>query len=215
VCAKIGNQTSHVLLVYIRHAFIRATTRPMVRTETPKTVAHTAWLLPALRSFRTQASALVSSKTGRPPSFPHLLNCACCGPWVLTTDSDRGCTDRYARWCGRGWRVTTPLCRSNADSHHPNSAQRPGRLTRRIKYGTGMYSMQCSTAQAARKVGIGRQTLHRWIRERSVSPPRRQKVAGVTVRIWTAEDIERLRKYKEENYRKGRGRKPQNKNGNR
>jgi DNA-binding transcriptional MerR regulator len=75
--------------------------------------------------------------------------------------------------------------------------------------------MQYSTAQAARKVGIGRQTLHRWIRDGSVSPPGKRKVAGVTVRIWTAEDIERLRKYKEGNYRKGRGRKPQKKNGNR
>ena len=75
--------------------------------------------------------------------------------------------------------------------------------------------MHYSTAQTARKLGIGRQTLHRWIREVIVSPPRKQKVAGVTVRIWTAEDIERLREYKEGNYRKGRGRKPQKKNGNR
>jgi DNA-binding transcriptional MerR regulator len=78
-----------------------------------------------------------------------------------------------------------------------------------------MSGMDYSTAQAARKLDIGRQTLHRWIREGNVSPPRKQKVGGVTVRIWTAEDIERLRKYKEGNYRKGRGRKPQNKNGNR
>jgi DNA-binding transcriptional MerR regulator len=78
-----------------------------------------------------------------------------------------------------------------------------------------MYGMHYSTAQTARKLGIGRQTLHRWIREGIVSPPRKQKVAGVTVRIWTAEDIERLREYKEGNYRKGRGRKPQKKNGNR
>jgi len=78
-----------------------------------------------------------------------------------------------------------------------------------------MCGMNYSTAQAARKLGIGRQTLHRWIREGNVSPPRKQKVAGVTVRIWTAEDIERLRKYKEGNYRKGRGRKPQKKSGSR
>jgi DNA-binding transcriptional MerR regulator len=75
--------------------------------------------------------------------------------------------------------------------------------------------MSYSTAQAARKVGIGRQTLHRWIREGNVSPPRKRKVAGVTVRIWREDDIKRLRKYKEGNYCKGRGRKPQNKSGNR
>ena len=71
--------------------------------------------------------------------------------------------------------------------------------------------MHYSTAQTARKLGIGRQTLHRWIREGIVSPPRKQKVAGVTVRIWTAEDIERLREYKEGNYRKGRVANPKRK----
>jgi DNA-binding transcriptional MerR regulator len=78
-----------------------------------------------------------------------------------------------------------------------------------------MSGMDYSTAPAARKLAIGRPTLHRWIREGNVSPPRKQKIAGVTVRIWTAEDIERLRQYKEEHYRKGRGRKPQKKSGNR
>jgi DNA-binding transcriptional MerR regulator len=78
-----------------------------------------------------------------------------------------------------------------------------------------MFRMAYSTAQVALKLGIGRQTLHRWIREGNVSPPRKQKVGGVTVRMWTAEDIKCLRKYKEGNYRKGRGRKPQKKSGNR
>ena len=45
VCAKIGNQTSYVLLVYIRHAFIRAATRPTVRTETPNILANSASLI--------------------------------------------------------------------------------------------------------------------------------------------------------------------------
>jgi hypothetical protein len=38
--------------------------------------------------------------------------------------------------------------------------------------------------------------------------PRKQKVGGVSVRIWTDRDVELLRKYKQNNYRKGRGRKP-------
>jgi excisionase family DNA binding protein len=64
-----------------------------------------------------------------------------------------------------------------------------------------------STAQVARRLKIGRQTLHRWIAGGQVPAPRRQKVAGVTVRIWSAKDVELVRKYKAAHYRKGRGRK--------
>ncbi len=64
-----------------------------------------------------------------------------------------------------------------------------------------------STAQAARMLRIGRQTLHRWIASGAVPAPRRRKVGGVTVRIWTNRDVERVRKYKAAHYRKGRGRK--------
>jgi predicted site-specific integrase-resolvase len=65
-----------------------------------------------------------------------------------------------------------------------------------------------STAQAARILGIGRQTLHRWIASGAVAPPRLTNVAGVKVRIWTNRELELARKYKKQNYRKGRGRKP-------
>jgi hypothetical protein len=37
------------------------------------------------------------------------------------------------------------------------------------------------------------------------------KQVGQEIRIWTDRDVERVRKYKEENYRKGRGRKPKRK----
>lgn len=65
-----------------------------------------------------------------------------------------------------------------------------------------------STAQVAKLLKIGRATLHRWMRERKVTVPRSQRVAGVSVRIWSAKDVEKVRRYKQENYRKGRGRKP-------
>lgn len=65
-----------------------------------------------------------------------------------------------------------------------------------------------STAQVALALKIGRQTLHRWIASGVVSAPGRSKVGGVTVRMWTDQDVERVRKYKTLNYRKGRGRKP-------
>jgi hypothetical protein len=57
-------------------------------------------------------------------------------------------------------------------------------------------------------LGIGRQTLHRWIAAGAVEAPHLSRVAGVKVRIWTDRDLEQVRKYKQENYRKGRGRKP-------
>lgn len=60
-------------------------------------------------------------------------------------------------------------------------------------------------------LGIGRQTLLRWIASRAVRAPRLSKVAGVSVRIWTDRELEQVRKYKQENYRKGRGRKPKGK----
>lgn len=71
--------------------------------------------------------------------------------------------------------------------------------------------MKYSTAQVARKLNIGKQTLHRWMREGKVRPPRKQRVAGVAVRFWAARDVERIKKYKASHYRKGRGRKKKKK----
>ena len=68
--------------------------------------------------------------------------------------------------------------------------------------------MNQSTAQAAELLGISRQTLHRWLAARKVSPPGKRKVGGVTVRIWTKKDVERVRRYKVKFYGKGKGPKP-------
>jgi len=75
------------------------------------------------------------------------------------------------------------------------------------KYDTGMPMKAYSTAQTAKLLGVGRATLHRWMRERKVPVPRTRQVAGVSVRMWAAEDVEKARRFKQENYRKGRGRK--------
>ena len=61
---QIFNQTLCALLVHIRHAFIRATARPMVRTDNPRTVAHSPWLLPAPESFRNEAKPAYSMARG-------------------------------------------------------------------------------------------------------------------------------------------------------
>jgi len=57
-------------------------------------------------------------------------------------------------------------------------------------------------------VGVHKVTLKKWLISGKVSEPRRVGNGGIQARIWTDRDIERVRKFKEENYRKGRGRKP-------
>ena len=64
-----------------------------------------------------------------------------------------------------------------------------------------------STSEAARECGIHHITLQRWVSEGKVPAPRKQRVGGVVVRLWTDRDVERLRKFKAAHYRKGRGRK--------
>ena len=65
--------------------------------------------------------------------------------------------------------------------------------------------MNYSTAQVAYKLGIGKQTLHRWIREGKVKAPPKRKITGVSVRIWTTRDVEKVKKYKAAHYWEGRG----------
>ena len=64
-----------------------------------------------------------------------------------------------------------------------------------------------STKEVAEFVGINRVTLQRWLLSGKLSEPERVKMAGVDVRIWAESDVKRVRQFKENNYRKGRGRK--------
>ena len=59
----------------------------------------------------------------------------------------------------------------------------------------------------AHLIGVHRVTLEEWLRLRKVKPPTTVPIGEKTYRLWTDSDIERLRKYKGESYRKGRGRK--------
>ena len=68
-----------------------------------------------------------------------------------------------------------------------------------------------STKQVCKNVGIGRQTLLRWLHDGRIKEPRRIRNGGVNARIWTARDVERVKKYKAAHYRKGRGRKKKKK----
>ena len=68
-----------------------------------------------------------------------------------------------------------------------------------------------STQEVARKVGIGRATLERWLSNGGLQGPKTIRFGKSEFRDWTAEDVARVRKFKQENYRKGRGRKPTSK----
>ena len=64
-----------------------------------------------------------------------------------------------------------------------------------------------STAQVAKMLGVHKVTLKRWLISGRVGEPRRIRNGGIQARIWTARDVERVRKWKAAHYRKGRGRK--------
>jgi predicted site-specific integrase-resolvase len=65
-----------------------------------------------------------------------------------------------------------------------------------------------STEQVAKAVGVNRVTLERWLSGGKFKPPRAVKIGRGTFRQWTQADVDRILRYKQENYRKGRGRKP-------
>jgi excisionase family DNA binding protein len=64
-----------------------------------------------------------------------------------------------------------------------------------------------STAEVARTLGISKKTLLRWLYAGKLPEPEHQKDGGQDVRLWRKPDIARARRYKEDNFRKGRGRK--------
>ena len=68
-----------------------------------------------------------------------------------------------------------------------------------------------STQDVARKAGISRVTLERWLASGTLSRPNTIRVGHRSFRDWTIRDVARVRKHKQENYRKGRGRKPKRK----
>lgn len=65
-----------------------------------------------------------------------------------------------------------------------------------------------STIEVAKKAGIDRATLERWLAGGKIARPKSLRIGEKEFRNWTDADVERVRKFKQENYRKGRGRKP-------
>jgi len=68
-----------------------------------------------------------------------------------------------------------------------------------------------STEQVAKAVGVNRVTLERWLSSGKVKQPKVVTIGHGTFRQWAQADVERILKYKQQNYRKGRGRKPKSK----
>ncbi len=68
-----------------------------------------------------------------------------------------------------------------------------------------------STTEAAKRCGLHPITLQRWVSQGKIVAPRKRRIGGVVVRIWTERDMERVRRFKAAHYRKGRGRKKKKK----
>lgn len=68
--------------------------------------------------------------------------------------------------------------------------------------------MTLSTAEVAKKTGIDKATLERWLADGKIARPKSLHIGQKVFRNWVDADVERVRKYKRQNYRKGRGRKP-------
>ncbi len=58
-----------------------------------------------------------------------------------------------------------------------------------------------STAMVAKKLGVARDTLHRWLRT-GLKPPKLQRIGGVKIRLWNDADIKRAMAYAKRRYRK-------------
>jgi len=68
-----------------------------------------------------------------------------------------------------------------------------------------------STVKVAKMLGIGWSTLYRWIVDGKVKAPPIQALGGVAVRLWGAEDIAGIKKYKDKHYWGRGGRKKRKK----
>jgi hypothetical protein len=64
-----------------------------------------------------------------------------------------------------------------------------------------------TTKQVAKKIGVGYQTMLRWLYAKKLAEPERLILGGASVRLWTKEDLQRAQRYKVEGMAKRRSRK--------
>jgi predicted DNA-binding transcriptional regulator AlpA len=71
-------------------------------------------------------------------------------------------------------------------------------LNRSVQYNMS----ERSISEVAREIVVQRATLYEWIRKRKIPTPRLRMVSGVRLRVWTDREVEEIKKYKAEYYRK-------------
>lgn len=64
-----------------------------------------------------------------------------------------------------------------------------------------------TTAEAAKKIGIHQVTLQRWIKAGKVQAPEPTLIGAVGYRLWSLDEIEKVKAVKRAIYHKGGGRK--------
>jgi excisionase family DNA binding protein len=64
-----------------------------------------------------------------------------------------------------------------------------------------------TTTEAAEVAGITRATLQDWIKKGKFAAPKLQRLGKVSVRLWTASDVARLKAVKKEIYQEKRPKK--------
>jgi excisionase family DNA binding protein len=70
-----------------------------------------------------------------------------------------------------------------------------------------MINGKFTTSEAARRVGISLATINRWIAAGKATAPGPTLIGAVGYRLWSADDIQRLKVLKKKIYWKGGGRK--------
>ncbi len=71
-----------------------------------------------------------------------------------------------------------------------------------------------STQEVANRVGVHKTTLKRWLYSGAIDEPKHARIAMQNHRIWSEKDLERVRNFKEANYRKKPRRKMAGRNKN-
>lgn len=64
-----------------------------------------------------------------------------------------------------------------------------------------------STVKVAKMLGVGRDTLYRWMRSGKIRGSRVARFGDVKLRLWTESDVARIREYMKTHPYKGRGEK--------
>jgi DNA-binding transcriptional MerR regulator len=59
-----------------------------------------------------------------------------------------------------------------------------------------MLKSKYTTREAAKLIGVSRQTLQTWVKSRFIKTPRLSVVANFRVRLWSKADIQRAKRFK-------------------